>query len=256
MELAEYIQMSSIESTHWYFRGKRAILRGLLQHYLVPDRNYRILDIGCGTGRVLEMLQEFGRPYGVDGSALALNLCRQRGLGDLILADATRSLPFDAGSFDLVCAFDLLEHIPDEQVFFLEAERVLKPHGLLFLTVPAFEFLWSEHDVALGHFRRYRAVELAKLLKGNDLQIVKLTYYNFFLFPIACLYRLLRRAVPAKTPKGALDRVNGPRSDFFVTLPRWVNETLFRCFKWELHFLEFLNFPCGISLIGIARRGE
>jgi SAM-dependent methyltransferase len=177
-------------------------------------------------------------------------------VNDLILADAAAGLPLKAAQFDLVCAFDLLEHLPEERPLLREIRRVLKANGFLFLTVPAFGFLWSEHDEALGHQRRYTAVDLRALLGESGFRIVRLSYYNSFLFPIAYLYRLIRR-IFRSFPRRVLSRgACSPQSDFFVRLPTSANQILYSCFKSEALFLRYLNLPLGLALIGVASPRE
>jgi SAM-dependent methyltransferase len=254
MNRDEYLQMFMLESSHWYFRGKRVILSRVLQPYLPLGRKLRILDLGCGTGGMLEELQGFGWACGLDASQAALGMCLRRHLTKVVLGNAATSLPFKAGSFDLVCAFDLLEHLPDEHSLILEAQRVLKPNGLFFITVPAFRFLWSEHDIALGHYRRYRAGDIGRLFDAKTLRVVRLTYYNTLLFPIALPYRWLSRSIPRRVRAASHKLDQTPRSDFFVSLPSWTNRALLFCFKSEGWLLQHLSFPIGLSLIAIARR--
>jgi SAM-dependent methyltransferase len=256
MERGEYVQMYQLESSHWYFRGKRAVLLQLLRLHLTPGSAHRLLDVGCGTGGMLEVLKEFGLAYGVDRSALALGLCRERRIDGLILADASTSLPLKDAQFDVVCALDVLEHLPDERPLLGEIRRVLRPKGFLLVTVPAFKFLWSEHDDALRHYRRYTRRGLQDILEKTGFRIVRLSYYNSLLFPIAFFYRVLRRTLTRKAHRIDSTVRGTPQSDFFVQLPSWVNEVLAACFTLEARLLSRGDLPLGLGVVGIVQLND
>lgn len=185
--------MYKLENTYWYFLERRKIFQVIIQKYL-HSKNNILLDIGCGTGEIMEILSEFGEVYGIDSSKIALDFCRQRGLTNLYLIHENESYPFPDGFFDAICVFDVFEHLSHEENILFEIERIARAGAYVFINVPAFKFLWSTHDVALGHFRRYQPRSLVNLLrKIHKLRIIRLTFFNFFLFPVAVIYRLLRR---------------------------------------------------------------
>ncbi len=157
----------------------------------LPRRDRALfLDIGCGTGATASALQGFGRVLGVDFSPLALNCCKRRDLMSVVRARA-ESLPLRDGCADAIVATDILEHLEDDASALAEFYRVLKPGGHAVITVPAYRFLWSEHDQALMHKRRYVARELIERSTRAGFQVTAHSYALFFLFPLA-LGRLLK----------------------------------------------------------------
>lgn len=246
MEFPEYQQMFQLESTHWYFRGKREILQNVIRNYLHGHDN-KLLDIGCGTGKIMEELSQFGDVYGIDSSEIALAFCRQRGLTNLYLVCENKTYPFPDGYFDAICAFDILEHLPCEENMVYEIKRIARAGAYVFITVPSFGFLWSTHDVALHHFRRYSSGQIKMLLEKNGFQIERLTFFIFFLFPIAAVYRTLNRWHPKKKKI---------RSEFFIQLPKWINSLFFYIILVEKFLLKFICLPFGVSILCIARIPE
>jgi SAM-dependent methyltransferase len=245
MLAAEYTQMARLESTHWYFQGKRAIVRSFLRHAVGLTGRPRILDVGCGTGRMLAMMGEFGGAYGLDHSPMAIESCRGLEIRQLVRGDASKPFPFQDASFDVVCAYDVLEHLEDESALLDEMRRVLKPGGALVITVPALPFLWSAHDEALGHYRRYTRADVQRVLSSRGFVIRRLTYFNTILFPLACAVRLAARW----TRSG-----DEPRSDFFVSLPALLNAVLRTCFSAERAVIRHVDLPVGLSLLCFATR--
>jgi ubiquinone/menaquinone biosynthesis C-methylase UbiE len=242
MNAAEYALMDRLEADHWYFVGKRELLQRTMRRALPPCPNRRVLDVGCGTGKILEMLQRSTRALGTDHSAEALTFCRVKGLTGLVRADAAGALPFRDGQLDTVFACDVIEHLVDERPVLREICRLLKREGTLIVTVPAMQFLWSQHDVALGHYRRYHRDQLAAVLAEAGFHVDRVSYFNTLLFPVACAVRLLRR------------RANGRdnHSDFIIGLPAAVNALFLGCLRVEAWFLDRWNFPFGLSLIAVA----
>src|SRR5262249_44857380 len=147
MHAAEFHEMQALEESHWWFQGKRLLLRAMLAR-VEGGGNGRLLDVGCGTGGVLRALARGRTVVGVDQAALALGYRRERGLGAGVQGSAL-ALPFDAGAFDVCVLMDVLEHVDGEQVLLGEVRRVLRPGGTAVVSVPAFAALWSQHDVTL-----------------------------------------------------------------------------------------------------------
>ncbi len=247
MESALYDEFYRLEMSHWWFVGRNAILMRLL-HRHSSGESPAILDVGCGTGAIVQQLARLGPVIGLDPCAEALAYCRTRVAPRSGLVAGTMSrLPFSDASFEIVTAFDVLEHDPDPQACVREIRRVLKPGGLFFSSVPAYRFMWGDHDVVNHHLRRYARSELRDLVTDAGFEIVRLTHLNSLLFPIAVVFRQLKNLV------GRLLRL-APRSDFVGDGSPLVNSLLRRVFEAEGPLLERIDLPFGLTIACIARR--
>ena len=191
MEEAVYDIVYQLEDRHWWFRGRRAAIRALLARARL-DPPLRVLDAGCGTGRNLQEYARLGSATGVDPSSRAVEFCRRRGLGDVEMG-SVEELPFADGSFDLICATDVLEHVDDDRRGLRELHRVAAPRAVLLVTVPAYAFLWSESDVALQHRRRYAQRELITKAEDAGWSPEVVSHFNTLLLPAIAAARKLRR---------------------------------------------------------------
>jgi SAM-dependent methyltransferase len=243
MDYAEYEKMYHLEKTYWWFQGRKHIVLTLLEPLFENGAGQQLIDLGCGTGLLLDELHTRGRPVGVDFSPRALEFCRQRDLDRLIRAEVTH-LPLRSASADIVTALDLTEHVEDDEGLIAEVARTLRPGGHLLLTVPAHRFLWSEHDEALWHKRRYSRRTLLALFEGKPLRVKRCTYAITFTFVPIVAYRLFQRLWPVK---------HEPRTHLIV-LPSWLNTVLTGVLRVEAWLLRRVNLPFGVSLIAIAER--
>jgi len=244
-----YEDIYNAELTHWWFCGRLHIVTSLLRRFASKSRPLRVADVGCGMGASLEALGEFGWVAGLDYSATALGFSRQRGFPRL-LAAALPSLPFADSEFDVVCALDVIEHIDDDAAAVRELWRVCKPGGLLVVTVPAYQWLWSEHDDINEHKRRYTRPLLRERLTLPGGELMRLSYMNtLFALPVM-LFRLVRRTGGQKKSASA-----DLKSDVFP-LPRILNSILKFLFSSEAVWLRYASLPFGISLICIVRKHE
>jgi SAM-dependent methyltransferase len=191
-----YQQLYDLEDGHWWFRGRRAVLWAMLSRAGVPERP-QVLDAGCGTGRNLAEFGRLGTARGVDPSRQAIEFCRRRGLGE-VEAAGIESLPYADGTFDLILATDVLEHVERDDVAATELRRVAAPGALLLVTVPAYGWLWSQHDDSHHHLRRYTARSLRDRLAAAGWRPELLTYFNSLLLPPIALVRVLARR---RTPR-------------------------------------------------------
>ncbi len=233
--------MDVLETDHWWFKAKRQFLSVVLAKY-APVGKLRVLDVGCGTGAVMRFLQTKGYDvHGVDMSQTALQYCRQKGLRvSYGLADAMQSA--DA-LFDVVFALDVLEHLDDAGAAVREIKRVLKPGGLLVATVPAHQFLFSYHDVALHHKRRYNKQTLQDLI-SPEFQIERMTWIHTAIFLPALFIRLVKKTL------GLRDTV----SDVAQSNP-FVNSVMGVWYAVEVGTFRFLgHLPWGLSLLVVAKK--
>ena len=243
LNLEEYQKMYILEDFYWWFVGRRKIIVDFLKGLYTGRSNRKILDVGCGTGAILKYLDQFGSTMGVDKSAEALRFCRSRARKSLLQGDAQK-LPIRDNIFDLVTAFDLLEHIEVDEQALKEFYRVTKKDGMLLMTVPAYRFLWSEHDEALGHKRRYGLKELKGKVLGAGFKIIKISYaITILFFPILVIRLLQKIFKPRKEPKTALIMLPGLMNSFF-------SSTLYL----EAMLLRKLYLPFGVSIICIAQK--
>src|SRR2546421_1595144 len=253
MQQHTYAIMRRVEETHWWFAGRRRIIKSFLEQ-LCRDVNVdssgtggqhtvNILDIGCGTGANLEMLSEFGQAEGVDISGEALTFCRERGLENVKQGEA-EALPFEDGSFELVTGLDVIEHLDDDLAGLTEMRRVLRPGGHALVFVPAFMFLWGVQDDISNHRRRYTLDQLKRVMRQAGFERERASYVNISFFAPILLGRLLMRALRIR-----------PESENNITIG-FLNGLLGKLFGAESLALRYLNFPFGVSIICVARKTE
>jgi SAM-dependent methyltransferase len=207
MEERAYSELQAQEERHWWFRGRRAVVEALLARAAIGSRP-RILDAGCGTGGNLVAFGSLGPATGVDPSPHAVEACRARGLTNVRQA-SLESLPFEDGAFDLVLMTDVLEHIADDGAALRELRRVAAPGAALVLTVPAYQWLWSPHDVEMHHQRRYTRPGLVGRLRAAAWEPRLATYFNSLLLPPIAAVRAAQRLRPAAGPASDVDRSAG-----------------------------------------------
>ncbi len=241
----EYRVMFELEDTHWWYRGVRVFLKALLARYAPMDASRAmILDAGCGTGANLQWLQSYGRAIGVDISEQAIAFCRARGIpSDGALAASLTALPFPDQFFDLAVSLDVICNIVEDGSAFAEIARVLKVGGRMIVQMPAYAWLWSMHDVAVGHQRRYAAREMREKISSAGLEIERMTHANAMSLPFAIAFRLARRR--------ELSDGRAVHSDL-APLPNWVNVSLGALFTMEMHAVSRVDFPVGLSVIAVA----
>jgi len=238
-----YEVVRELEESHWYFVARRRILSRLFDELMDGSHRPRILDVGCGTGGTMGLLEQYGDVTGVDVAPKAMKYCREQGRSRLCLADGGH-LPFAEGSFDLVTALDLLEHLEHEEVGLWEMWRVLKNEGRLVVVVPAFALLWSDFDKFSGHYRRYTSRQLRDKIEHAGFEITRLSYFNTLLFPFVWGVRRF---------KNFAGRWKAFRSDLEMRTPG-LNSLLASVFSMEGGLMARGDLPFGVSLICIARK--
>ena len=238
MEPDAYSEMASTEDWHWWFRGRRAITARVIGSLGLPAQA-RILELGAGTGGNLGMLAQFGAVQAgeLDDTARAI-AARKTGV-DCLRARLPDDLPFPAHSFDLVCLFDVLEHVEDDVSSLIAIRRLLRPDGRLLVTVPAHEWMWSPHDERLHHRRRYSRRTLEDAARAAGYRVARMTYFNLLLFPLAIITRTVDRVSRRQSSIGT----SGPSS--------WLNEALYRVFASEAGWTARSRLPLGMSLLAV-----
>jgi SAM-dependent methyltransferase len=239
----EYRVMFEIEEEYWWYRGLRGLLVELLARYGAKDA--RMLDAGCGTGANLRLLLEHGDAIGVDIAEEAIQFCRARGIApQRAFVASLLELPFPDNYFGLAFSFDVICNIVDDVRALAELGRVVRPGGRAIVQLPAYHFLWSAHDVAVGHKHRYTARSLRQKVARAGWAVERMTYLNSIFFPLEVMARLWRR--------GAV--VNGNAHSDLAPLPRSLNELLARVFTAEMRAAARVKFPYGLSLMVVARK--
>lgn len=235
-----YLQMAETEAEHWWFRGRRDVLSSVLRRLALPS-HARVLEVGSGTGGNLDMLAEFGSVSGIEMDETARRLTAKN-TGERFDIRAGRcpdDLPFDLERFDLICFFDCLEHIADDVGSLARMREVLAPGGKVVVTVPAYQWLWSAHDVFLQHHRRYSQATLAACADEAGYRIERITYFNTLLLPLAIAVRFIDRLLKH-------DRSSGDATPAGV-----LNTLLYRIFSAERRWVSHGRSPCGVSLLAV-----
>jgi SAM-dependent methyltransferase len=232
--------MMAADDRHWWYRGRRRVLRAAIGRLpLAPGA--RLLDAGCGSGRMLDELARYGRVTGVDLSSEAVASARAR--GHEVVRAAIEAMPFDEGTFDLVSCLDVIEHTPDDLATLAELRRVTRPGGLLVATVPAYQALWSWHDEVNRHYRRYDATQLRAAACAAGWDVVGDTHFNALLLGPAVAVRLAQRR-----------RTSHARSDLALT-PRALDRLLELPLRLESRVVAAgVRLPAGLSLLAVLRR--
>jgi len=243
MHDAELAAMFAHDERHWWYRGRRRVINAVLDGLPLRAGSY-LLDAGCGSGRELDELAARGRAAGVDLSPVAVASARRRGHDDIHRA-AIEALPFAAETFDLVTCLDVIEHTPDDRATLAELRRVTRCGGLLLVTVPAYPALWSAHDVANRHFRRYVAATLHAAATDAAWSIVRDTYFNAVLLPPAAVVRRARRDRTTSSPTNSELTLTPPLLNRLLELPLAAEAELIGHGR---------RIPCGLSLLAVLQR--
>jgi SAM-dependent methyltransferase len=239
MERVVYEQMAELDQRHWWYRARRQVLAELIRRKAPPPPGARLLEIGCGTGHNLAMLGQFGPVDGLELDDQARAIAERR-LGRTVMS---APLPELAGVpehyYDLVGAFDVIEHIDDDEAALESIATRLKPGGKFVMTVPAHRWMWSAHDVVNHHKRRYSKSALKKLIDKSPLRLESIGYFNSLLFPLAVAERMASKA------RG--------KDDANLSLPSApLNSALEHAFAVERHLIGRVPLSPGLSLFAVA----
>ena len=231
----------NLERSHWWFTGRRRLLKALLSSLKIY-RNSTVIDVGCGVGSNLTLLKSMGfKVIGIDSEIYSLSFAKNLFEVFLINGDLVR-LPIKSSSIDLVIATDILEHLNDDTMGIKEIHRTLAREGMVVLTVPAFEFLWGTQDVVGMHKRRYSKKGFLRKLEHEGFTILKSSYFNFILFIPILVVRRMIRLFGLKIESE--NEINSPLINFFLKA----------IFSFESYILKYFLFPFGVSIFCIAQK--
>ncbi len=250
MDILLHDQYAVIEREHWWFVARRAIIAAVLRRHLPADLRRTILDVGCGTGGMLAFLAEYGETVvGLDMSPEAIAYCEARDLPANVsahLGSLPGDMPPGTDRWDVVTAFDVIEHLDDDRKTVGDAYAALVPGGTFVVTVPALQYLWGPHDDLNYHKRRYDAGMLRACLESAGFAVEKLSYFNTILFPAVAAVRVGRNLL-------SFGKKQEPKSDFSMPSPA-VNKILTGLFSLEAGWVTGGTLPVGVSLIAVGRK--
>ena len=238
MERAVFDRMAELDQIHWWYVARRKILADLIGREIVPPRSARVLEIGCGTGHNFEMLRHFGHIDALEVDDAARDLASLRLGAEVGSAPLPALTGVESGAYDLVALLDVLEHIDGDRAALESIAAKLAPGGRILVTVPAYQWMWSAHDVAHHHKRRYSKRSLRNVAAAAGLRVDRIGYFNSLLFPVAAAARLL-------------GKLTGRTSSDDTLPPAPLNHLLREIFGLERHLIGRVPMPAGVSLFAI-----
>ncbi|MGD1912827.1 MAG: class I SAM-dependent methyltransferase [Rivularia sp. (in: cyanobacteria)] len=244
MEKDFYLQYASVEDKHWWFLARRQIIEQVIVRLKLP-KNAQILEAGCGTGGNLQMLSRHGQVSAMELDEIACQLANQRQVTQVKSGSLPDNIPFNL-QYDLILILDVIEHLDNDLSALKALYYKLKPGGCLLVTVPAYKFLWSEHDEINHHKRRYRLKALRQVVKKAGYEITYGSYFNTFLFPVVAILRSLEKLFPKQNKNqfsSDLVLPSKPVNQFF----KWI-------FARESYFINRFTLPFGVSVLLLARK--
>jgi len=243
MEQIEFEKMYQDDRSHWWYLSRQRIIINYMKRLNYEDTNLRILDLACACGANLDYFSKYGKIIGIDISSESLKFSKMNGSSLLVQGDA-HNLPFDNNSFDLALGIDCLEHFKNDTEVIGQVYRLLKREGRFVVTTPAYMQLWSVHDEAYHHLRRYTASKIREILVTNGFTVEFCTYWTFYLLPLLYVFRKIRK----------LFRLNeNAKSDFFFKLPALIEKCLSLVQYLESVPIKYgFPFPCGVNLFCVA----
>ena len=246
MDPGYYTKYYHFERSHWWFIVRARIISTIITNRIQPQPGSLILNVGAATGASSEWLTKFGTVVSLESDKEACRFLREE-LKIEVIEGSVNQLPFPDQHFDMVCAFDVLEHVAEDAVAMKELNRVLKTNGALVVTVPAFQFLWSRHDLVNHHKRRYTLKAFRQKLMATGFIISWSSYFNSLLFVPIAGYRLLSRF-----------RRQGKtlRSDFesHLSESHFLSRIFGSVFNLERKMLDHIRFPAGVSIVVVAKK--
>jgi len=242
MPQKHYENLLELEDKYWWHQGKFYAISEFLRPY-IKNNSIRLADVGCGTGGFLNYAKrelKLNNIIGLDCSQAALDAIKGRGLTGWSV-DFDKDFFSKDGGYDIITVLDVLEHIDDEKNFLKNIHDNLLPDGIIAINVPAFAFLFSSWDKIHGHKRRYSSGQLKNILEENNFKVLKISYIFSYLFPVACLRRILR-----------LNYTD--QNCVFPKVSDWVNKALLRISELETRLAKVIKIPFGSSVLCVARK--
>jgi 2-polyprenyl-3-methyl-5-hydroxy-6-metoxy-1,4-benzoquinol methylase len=231
--------MLEVDDHHWWYRGRRQIIHAELGRLRLPA-GAQVLDAGCGSGRTLEELVRYGEVHGIELDPRAAQVAQSRGIGEVRIG-RLEELTWESGTFDLITCLDVIEHTPDDRATLHELRRVCKPGAWLLVTVPAYQALWSQHDEANHHYRRYARGTLRAAALEAGWRVLRMTSFNTLLLAPAALVRIIKRR-----------QSNSDYTPDLAVGPAWLNSALELPLQAEARWLASgRTLPVGLSLLAL-----
>jgi SAM-dependent methyltransferase len=242
MERTVFNRLDQLEGQHWWFAARRKILKNVISQFAPKKSDLRLMEAGCGTGGNLQMLSSFGKLEAFELDDEARVIAKSKLSMDIKSGMLPDQVPYKDGSFDVVVAFDVIEHVEKDVESLAKLGQQLAPGGRLVMTVPAMPWLWSKHDETHHHYRRYTSASLKEALLKAGLKPVRISYFNTLLFPLIAGLRLARKAFGIT--ESADDAMPSPA----------VNGILKSIFGFESNWVGKVTMPVGVSLLAVAQR--
>jgi SAM-dependent methyltransferase len=242
MHINLYRTFYELQKKHWWFASKKAIILEAIKYHANLNDESTILDIGCGSGLMLNSLSELGITLGMDASDEAIKFSQEIFQGTVCKGQLPSDVPFSKNQFDLITALDVIEHIDADLQSLKTVQSLLTENGVAIITVPAYMFLWSHFDELNHHKRRYTVRELKIKLKNSGFKIKKISYYNSFLFPIIYFVRKFNNLI-------------GRDGNSDLVIPgKFVNFILKKILSSEKYPLRFFDLPFGVSILAVVSK--
>ncbi len=249
MDRKFYDEYFDLERSHWWFIVRAQIIMDRIRKLANGRTDLKILNVGAGTGRTSELLVEFGEVTSIEYDQICADMVREK-LGIQIEQGSITEIAYGDNQYDLVCSFDVVEHVEDDMLAVRELNRVCKPGGNVIITVPAFMSLWSHHDVVNHHFKRYTSKEIQALFEPNQGSEAYKTYFNSFLYPPIWLFRQLSNMLPKKWTR------SGAGSDATVGQGRGFADSILKMiFSMERYWIrQGVRFGRGVSFMYVWKK--
>ncbi len=242
MENELFDEMYKVETQHWWFVARRKIIENIIQK-LELAKDPRIFDAGCGNGDNLALLSKYGDVVAMERDANALQRAQAREIGKVLKGELPNNISDSIRKDnDLIVLLDVLEHIDDDEESLASLRNCVKDNGKLILTVPAYQFLWTHHDDLHHHKRRYTVKRIKKVIENSGWQVDYISYFNFFLFPLALIDRIKQKMIPSE------------EGGDLKMPPKIINSFFEKVFSFEANLIGKFIFPFGLSIVVVAKK--